>query len=212
MSPINIQMRQSISECLAACMPEGAVETIKHLIHDYQIDFIIRRNRRSKLGDFKPSVNGTSHKITINAGLNTHECLLVFLHELAHLMVHEAHGRRVAPHGLEWKRQYGVLIRQFVRMGLFHPSVCDLLIAYSYRVKASGIADLQLAKALRAFDRNPLEPSWHFLEEVDDNKLFKMMNGRLFRKEEKIRTRYRCYCLDNQRSYLIHPAAKVKRP
>ncbi len=212
MSPIDIQMRQSISECLAACMPVDAVETITRIIRDYHIDFIIRRNRRSKLGDFKPSVNGSSHKITINADLNTHECLLVFLHELAHLMVYEAHGRQVAPHGLEWKRQYGMLIRQFVGMEFFHPSVCDLLVAYSYRVKASGVADLQLAKALRVFDRTSPETSWQFLEEVDDNKLFKMMNGRLFRKEEKIRTRYRCYCLDNQRSYLIHPAAKVKRP
>lgn len=212
MSPIYIQMRKSISEYLAACMPVDAIEIITDLIRDHHIDFIIRRNRRSKLGDFKPSVNGSSHKITINAGLNTHECLLVFLHELAHLMVYEAHGRKVAPHGLEWKHQYGRLIRQFVRMGLFHPSVCDLLVAYSYRVKASGIADLQLAKALRVFDRNLLETPWQFLEEVDDNKLFKMMNGRLFRKEEKIRTRYRCYCLDNKRSYLIHPAAKVKRP
>ncbi len=205
-------MRQTISESLAACMPVDAVEVITGLLQDYRIDFIISRNRLSKLGDFKPSVNGSSHKITVNGDLNAYECLLVFLHELAHLMVHETYGKKVSPHGMEWKHQFGSLIRQFVRKGLFQSSVCDLLVDYSYRVKASGIADMKLTKALRVFDKNPPDDSWQFLEEVDDNQLFEMKNGRLFRKEGKVRTRYRCYCLDNKRAYLIHSAAKVKRP
>ena len=32
------------------------------------------------------------------------EVRLTLLHELAHLVAHERHGRRIAPHGLEWQR------------------------------------------------------------------------------------------------------------
>lgn len=49
-----------------------------------------------------------------------------------------------------------------------------------------------------------------FLEELVFDSVFSIPNGTIFRKGNKVRTRYKCYCLNNKRWYLISPAMKVK--
>ncbi len=203
-------MRQTVNDVLAAYIPVDAVEAVSHILETHSIHLRITRNRLTKLGDYKPGRNGSPHQISVNGDLNIYEFLLVFLHELAHLKVYERHGRKVAPHGREWKEEYGAMIRRFTGAGLFHPSVCGLLVDYSYRVKASGVAVVDVARALRAFDKDQKPPAWLFLDEIKDTGVFQTRNGRMFRKEEKVRTRFRCLCLDNKKRYLIHAAAKVK--
>lgn len=203
-------MRQKVNEALAAYIPVDAVEAVGRLLETHRIELRIALDRVTKLGDFKSSKNGSAYQISVNGNLNIYEFLLVFLHELAHLTIYERYGRKAAPHGQEWKKEYGKLIRRFADADFFHPSIRALLIDYSYRVKASGVAGMDVAKALRAFDKEQDTGSWLLLDEVGDSALFRTRNGRLFRKDRKVRTRFRCFCLDNKRSYLIHAAAKVR--
>jgi hypothetical protein len=47
------------------------------------------------------------------------------------------------------------------------------------------------------------------LEELSENSKFKIHNTKVFQKGEKIRTRYKCYCLTNKRWYYVSPIARV---
>lgn len=188
--------------------PVTSVDEIIRLASVHGFHLKISRGRASKLGDFRPSAKGRPHVITLNGDLNVHAGLLIFLHELAHLLVWEASGSRKSPHGTEWKQAFGGLIREFVAMGHFHRSLTDSLIAYSYKVKATGLGNEALMREMRMFDD---EPHDHFLlEEIPMQSHFITRSGRMFRKEGQLRTRYKCFCFDNKRIYLFHPLARVK--
>ncbi len=203
-------MGKTVNDILAAYFPVNAVEAVKKLLEDNRVKLRISRGRLSRLGDFRPSGGGSYNQISINSNLNIYEFQLIFLHELAHLYVLRDHGPGVRPHGREWKECFGRLIREFIQRGFFHPSISGILKDYSYRVKASGVADIALMKALRVFDKKPGSDNWLFLEEVSDNGVFTLRNGRVFQKQERLRTRFRCLCQDTRKQYLIHHAARVR--
>ncbi|MBW6498379.1 MAG: hypothetical protein K0B09_08335 [Bacteroidales bacterium] len=203
-------MQPAFKETLARFVPVEALEEVAGLLVQHRIQLKVRRARLSKLGDFRPSRNGSPHEITINGTLNVYAFLLVFLHEFAHLLVWEKHGRATAPHGKVWKDTFGYLLREALAKGYFHQSLHEAIHDYSYRVKASGVAAPELQRQLRLFDRETaLAQEKVFLEDIPANSLFVASNGRLFRKEEKLRKRYRCLCLQNKRAYLFHPMAEV---
>lgn len=211
MSPNNTR------EILSRYFPVEAVDHISQLLSDYRVKLKVNRGRATRLGDFKPAVNG--HRISVNGDLNIYAFLLVFIHELAHLQVYKQfreksdslHGpTRITPHGKEWKRQFGEMIRLFVDRGYFHPLLHESLLQYSRRVRASGIASEPVARALRLFDDHGKKDPFILLEELPDQGVFSSHSGRQFRKGSLLRKRYRCLCLDNQKTYLFHPMAAVR--
>ncbi len=205
-------LNQAISrEVLARYFPVQAVSHIENAVSGFRIRLKITRGRASKLGDFKPSMNGGLHQISVNADLNIYAFLLVFAHELAHLMVFERSGNSVRPHGKEWKKQFGELIRTYIEQGFFHPVLHESLIRYSCHVRASGIASEPVVRDLAVFDHGGGSDGPLLLEDIPEEALFLTRTGRLFKKEGRLRKRYRCLCLDNQRTYLFHPMAKVNR-
>ncbi len=198
------------SEVLKKSLPVAAVEPIRHLLNKYHVNLIVSRDRRSKNGDFRPGINGQSHSISVNGSLNKYEFLLVVLHELAHVIVFEnVRGRRIPSHGKEWKQQYGALLREAADNELFDPNIRLLVYKYSYHVKASGVADLELVKALRAFDNNNGKPTFLLLDELPEGSVFKAQNGRSFIKGAKVRKRYFCACTLTGKRYFVNPMLKV---
>ncbi|MEE4178571.1 MAG: hypothetical protein V2I46_13780 [Bacteroides sp.] len=205
-----LEMQPAYKETLARFVPVQALEEVVRLIESHGIHMKVRRSRLSKLGDFRPARQGRPHQITVNGNLNIYAFLMVFLHELAHLLVWEQHGKAVSPHGKLWKDTFGYLLRDFIRKGYFHPSLEEAMVDYSFHVKAAGMGSPELQRQLRLFDPEPLsESNQVFLEEVPDRSLFVAANGRMFRKEDQLRKRYRCLCLRNKRTYLFHPMARV---
>jgi SprT protein len=94
--------------------------------------------------------------------------------------------------------------------GLFSSSLKDEMIEYSFKIKAAGLASPELQRQLRMFDKEPaVENEKVFLEDIPENGLFFAANGRVFRKEDKLRKRYRCLCMRNKRTYLFNPMAEV---
>lgn len=199
--------QNTVVETLSRFFPVESVDYIMDLCRRDSFRLKICRGRISKLGDFRPSVSGKPHVITLNGDLNVYACLLIFLHELAHLYVWKLHGRSKKPHGLEWKTTFGQLIREFIDKGYFHPSLSSSLTAYSHKVKATGMADKQLLRELMVFDGEHQQHS--LLEEIPDKGYFLTRSGKMFRKGERLRTRYKCLCLDTRKSYLFHPLARV---
>jgi SprT protein len=199
---------QLTKDKLSKYFPVESVDQVVALIEQHRISLKMSGRRTTKLGDFKPPSSGKPARITINGDMNVYSCLLIFLHELAHLLVWESYGRQASPHGKAWKQVFGHLIREFVGSGHFHRSLMDALMDYSHHVKATGLADEVVVKQLRMFDHEVYDHV--FLEELPDQAYFVTKNGKMFRKENQIRTRYKCYCPENRRFYLFHPLAKVK--
>lgn len=206
-------------ETLSRYFPVEAVDHISQLMTDYRIRLKVNKGRATRLGDFKPAMNGDLNQISVNGDLNIYAFQLVFIHELAHLKVYQEYPEksmyfrspgRLLPHGKEWKKVYGDLIRLFVGKGYFHPLLHEPLMQYSSRVRASGIASEQVVRVLRLFDGEGEKDRFILLEELPEQEVFFSRSGRQFKKGALLRKRYRCLCLDNQRTYLFHPMASVR--
>lgn len=204
-------MPTAFKESLARYVPLQSLDELANLMVQHGIHFKIRRGRLSKLGDFRPAQKDSPPIITVNGNLNVYAFLLVFYHELAHLLVWQKFGRKALPHSKIWKETFGFLLREAVAKGHFHQSINQAVYEYSFRVKASGLADAQLQRLLPMFDKEQATEHHDkvLLEDVPENAIFMAANGRLFRKAEKLRKRFRCQCLSNKRSYLFHPLAEV---
>ncbi|MEJ2593540.1 MAG: SprT-like domain-containing protein [bacterium] len=195
-------------ETLSRFFPVGAVEQVYDWIKNHRVHFRITRSRNTKLGDYRPpSRNGGSHRITVNHDLNAYAFLITFVHEMAHLKIHEQYGRSVRPHGQEWKQAYRSLMLPLLDRGIFPKDLQSALRRSLNNAKASSTGDLALSRVLARYDK----PSDHLhLEDLGQNQVFMTTNGRRFRKGERIRTRIKCLNLDNKRYYLFHPLTRIK--
>ncbi|HSV88282.1 MAG TPA: hypothetical protein VLH61_06535 [Bacteroidales bacterium] len=203
-------MPEANSKTLDQFVPIEALDEVNRYINAYQLQLWVKSKRFGKLGDFRPQNNGRAARICINGNLNVYSFLLVFLHEIAHVIVFKQFGNSLSAHGKLWKDTFGYLLRDFAHKGYFHYSLTEAILSYSYRVKASGIGCPKLQRLLYAFDNHhPKEAREAFLEDLPETSLFLTKTGRLFRKEKKMRTRYRCFSVDNRRYYLFHPMTLV---
>ena len=48
------------------------------------------------------------------------------------------------------------------------------------------------------------------LESLPEGSTFMLYNGKTFQKGPLVRKRYRCFCVDNKRTYLVNPLATVE--
>ncbi len=194
-------------ETLSRFLPDGAVEQVYQWIKEHRVHFRITRARNTKLGDYRPpSTKGGTHRITVNHDLNTYAFLITFVHELAHLRIHEQYGRSVRPHGQEWKKEYRSLMLPFLDSGIFPKDIQSVLRKSLNNARASSTGDLALSRVLARYDK----PSDHqHLEDLGQDQVFITTSGRRFRKGERIRTRIKCLNLDNRRYYLFHPLTRV---
>ncbi len=201
-------MKQHHKEILLKYFPEHTVDQVSGWLDKYSVQLKITRGRITKLGDFRPGVKVRYHRISINGDLNKYFFYLVFLHELAHLLVWNKYGRKVSPHGKQWKEEFGSLLKQALYNQYLPEELKKAVIEFSYNVKATFAANSKLWKAMKSFDENPtIEIT---IDQIPFNSYFIAANGKTFQKEEKVRTRFRCYCLVNMKRYLFHPMAVVK--
>lgn len=187
-------------------VPEGTAPEIVHLITHYKVRFRISRPRSTKLGDYRhPGKNG-GHRISVNGDLNPYAFYITTLHEFAHLIAFEDFGLRIAPHGNEWKQVFGDLLRRSLKNGVFPVEIHRELERYLQSPSASSCADHGLSKALRHYDEEPQM----LLEELPEKSRFSLNGKRIFEKGPKLRKRFRCRDLQNNRMYLISAIAEVK--
>lgn len=196
----------SEKEILAEYIPSNAVDWVYQSIVDYQIHFKISKNRKTKLGDYRPPIRHTNHRITVNYDLNTYSFLITYVHELAHLKVFEQYKNRVAPHGKEWKMIYKDLMLEVLNLEIFPDDIKAVLEKSIQNSRASSTSDLKLSRILQQYDKH--NDQTH-VEDLPVDTIFTTQNGRQFKKGERIRTRYKCKNLQNKRTYLFHPLTPV---
>lgn len=204
----NSKQRQ-LEKQLRAYLPEGFEPMVAGLLLKYPVRFSITPPRSTKLGDYRPPVgNEKHHRISVNGNLNKYSFLITTLHEFAHLETFIRFGRRVKPHGEEWKRTYREMLWPAIATGNLPKPIEHALMKSLANTKASSCSDTQLSRVLRQFD--VIEDDSLTLEELPKNATF-ALQGRHFRKGELRRTRYLCEEIASKRSFLIHALATVNQ-
>jgi hypothetical protein len=191
---------------LVKYVPENAVSMVHNLMEENYVNLHITRKRKTKLGDFRPPQNGKPQRITVNHDLNPYSFLVTFLHELAHQKVWRNHKNKVKPHGVEWQKEYQQLLQPFLIPGIFPPDILENLKQDNKKIFASSNADVALSRQLKKFDtkKNTL-----LIEDLPDNAIFRLSDGRTFRKLHLRRKNYLCLQLHNNRKYIFNPMAEV---
>jgi SprT protein len=193
-------------------VPEAAVAYCEYLFQNSNFDFSLARPRRSRLGDFT-SRPGFKPRITVNVNLNPYNFLITYIHEVAHYVVyHKYNGifkRRVAPHGIEWKREFNALLQPVMNEGIFPSDVLVPLLAYSANPKASTGADQRLYNSLKKYDDASATNNKTALIHLNEGANFVFQN-RLFVKGAVRRTRVLCVDKVSQRRYTIPAHALVE--
>lgn len=178
---------------------------ISDWIFHFNFKLKIRKPRQSVYGDYRPPREGSNHLITVNRDMNEYAFLLTLVHEIAHLLAHERHGRRIKPHGEEWKTSFKDLMRPVMRLGVFPDDVRAAIVKYMQDPGASSCSDVNLLRTLKKYDKaNGLV----LLESLPMHSIFRF-GDKTFVKGAKIRTRFQCKLHGTQHVYFFAALAEV---
>jgi len=196
MSKINILLKY---------LPDQSHAYVTFIVNKYPAHIHIANQRTTKLGDFRPSMDGGLHRISINYNLNSYSFLITLIHEFAHLLNWNLYKNKVKPHGQEWKRVFSDLMQPLLSEVVFPPPILTELKAYMKNPAASSCTDRNLILALRAFDKEQK----HYLCDLKPEAVFRINSGKTFIKKEKRRKYYTCIELHSGKKYLVNELAEV---
>lgn len=196
------------TEVLKQYLPENAAPVIAKWIDYFQCEFKVSRNRGTKFGDYRSPFDGKGHRISVNFDLNSYAFLVTTVHEFAHLYTFNQHQHKAKPHGIEWKSNFKRMMKPFFELEIFPADIKQVISNYLDNPAASSCSDLTLFRALKKYDVK--EASVVLVEKIPANALFKWKDGRVFRREERLRKRYRCVEVSTNRVYLFNPVAEVE--
>ena len=188
-------------------LPERAVASCAELIEQNHVHLKIVNERLTRHGDYRRMPNG-NHQITVNATLNKYRFLITLVHEIAHLVAFEKFGRRIKPHGREWKKIFQYMMLPFIRPEIFPPSLLPLLATHFRNPKASSSTDAQLSIALKAFDQGQIDRTYVY--EIPLGSTFRIYNGKVFKKGNQRVKRYECVEMATGKMYLFQPNAEIE--
>lgn len=187
-------------------LPAGSFDDVTHYLLHYKVQLTITRERKTVLGDYRNSVAGKNHRISVNGNLNPYAFLITLLHELAHLFTYERFGHRVQAHGKEWKNEYSKVLAQFLLKKIFPADIKKALLQTLQNPAASSCADTSLLRVLHQYDN---KEGVKLVEALPHGAVFRINGGREFRKEDKMRKRFKCVEIATGKIYLFSPVYEV---
>lgn len=193
---------------LSTFIPEGCLPEVLGYLQQYKVHLTITHERKSILGNYRSRIFDKNHRITVNGNLNKFSFLITLLHELAHLLVHEKYGHKVLPHGIQWKNEYAKILSAFLQQKVFPADIENALLHNLQNQAASSCADLHLTRILRKYDDK--KDAIFFVEELNEGAFFKIKGGRIFKKNEKIKKRFKCTEIATGKVYLFSPVYEVR--
>ena len=195
-----------MNETLSKYIPEQAVNPVFELIVANQVHLKIVNERVTRHGDYRRGASG-KHEITVNANLNKYKFLITLIHEISHLVAFEKFGRNIKPHGDEWKYSFQLLMVPFISPEIFPPNILPLLARHFKNPKASSDTDATLSLALKQYDA---KNDKNYIFELPYGSVFRISNGKIFKKIAQRVKRYECVEMSSGRTYLFNPNAEVE--
>jgi hypothetical protein len=193
---------------LSQFIPEAALSKVVEYLNQYKVHLTITRERQSVLGDYRNNHQNRNHRISVNGNLNKFSFLITLLHELAHLLAYEKYNNRIAPHGVEWKKIFGFILSEFLELKIFPAPVEKALLNTLHNPSASSCGDIKLTRVLQQYDVR--KPGIHAVEDIPEGGLFKIKGDRVFKRQNKVRTRYKCIEVATGKLYLFSPVYEVQ--
>lgn len=195
-------------------LPISAVDSIYTFVVANNVQLKIVRQRKTKLGDYRRPLppRQTSHRITINGDLKPFFFLLVLLHEMAHLNTFLRYGwKSVQDHGAEWQDEYRKLMIQYFSAGHFPPAAYPIYERYVSSLPLNATAGRELELLLRQCDADGTVSPELLLQDIPLGSLFRIASSpqRLFRVDEKRRTRFLCTELVSGRKFTVSGLSPV---
>ena len=189
-------------------LPAGSFEEVFYYLQQYKVHLTISRQRQSILGDYRHAHADKTHRISVNGNLNKYSFLITLLHELAHLFTYEQFGHRVMAHGKEWKNEFSKILAKFLLKKIFPADIEKALLQTLQNPAASSCGDEKLLRVLNNYDEK--KPGIVLVENVAEAAVFKIKGGRVFKKGEKIRKRYKCMEIKTGKLYLFSAVYEVE--
>ena len=193
---------------LNSFLPPGTYHAVEEYLRFYKIHLTVTRHRKSILGDYRHRTHFSNHRISINGSLNEYSFLITLLHEIAHLLTFENHGNKIMAHGNEWKTMYASLLKQFIVNNTFPVDIEKELMISLRNPAASSCAEDDLIRVLRKYDTNT--NGYKLVEELPMHSLFRLDDGKIFKKGEKQRKRFKCEEVKTGKVYLFSPVFEVE--
>lgn len=189
-------------------LPPGTGDAVMAYLHQYKVHLTIARERKSILGDYRHRTHAANHRISVNGNLNQFSFLITLLHEIAHLLTFEQYSNRIQAHGREWKMIFGQLLQQFLQHKVFPEEVEKELLHSLKNPAASSCAEDGLLRVLRKYDTNAAATV--LVEELPLHGVFRIKDGRTFRKGEQLRKRFKCTEIKTGKIYLFSPVYEIE--
>jgi hypothetical protein len=187
-------------DVLGQFIPLQALDDVKEYLHFYKIHLIIRKDRKSILGDYRPAHDGKPHTISVNSTLNKFQFLITLIHEVAHLVTFVEYGRKAQPHGQEWKNSFSKLLKRFIDKNIFPQDIEKALHQSLTNAAASTCSDLHLYRILLRYNENS---QIILVEHLAVGDVFKTEKGSKYQIYAKRRTRYECIDIKTGKKYLF---------
>jgi len=195
---------------LAAYLPDDTYEAVLDYLDHYKVHLTIAKSRTSVLGDYRHRVAAQHHRISVNGNLNKYAFLITLLHELAHLVTFEQYQHQVMAHGPEWKRNYGLLLAQFLEKKIFPDDIAAELKRSLHNPGASTCSEEGLQRILYRYDNR--KQHYYLIEELPAGALFALPDGRVFKKGKQRTKRFECLEMKTGKLYLFSPVYEVYAP
>jgi hypothetical protein len=192
---------------LQSYLPPGSFEEVLYYLQHHKVHLTISRKRETILGDYRHAHSNKNHRISVNGNLNQYAFLITLLHELAHLFTFEKFGHRVQAHGREWKDEFGKILAKFLLKKIFPQDIEKTLLATLKNPAASSCGDEKLLRVLHQYDEKPA--GVHLVEQLPEGALFVIKGGRIFKKGEKVRKRFKCLEVKTGKLYLFNAVYEV---
>lgn len=190
-------------------LPPGTYEAVLEYLQLYKVHLTVAKERKSILGDYRHSTHARNHRISVNGSLNQYAFLVTLLHELAHLLAFERFGNSIQSHGKEWKSIYSQLLAQFLTHKIFPTDIEQELLQTIKSPAATSCAEDGLIRVMRKYDS--ANDNHYLVEELQKDALFKTDDGRIFKRGEKLRKRFKCVEVKTGKVYLFSPVYEVEK-
>lgn len=191
-------------QSLEKYLPQNTLSYLRKWFSDYSIHIKVTRNRNSKLGDYR-KLRDNSHEISINSTLDPQLFFFVLTHELAHLIAFEKFGRKISPHGNEWKHTFREMLLESA--DVYDEDLKPIITKFSRSPKANFMASPDLVKYFHIDNQNDDKV---FIEKLNKGENF-IYREQKYLLEGLIKKNYLCMNLATGRKYSFKPLARVKK-
>jgi len=187
---------------------EGSEELVANWLIASPVPVVLAKTRGSKHGDFRISRQGRATYITVNHDLHPVEFLITLAHEIAHFRNWKKYGRRVRPHGPEWRNEFRDMLVEVLKTGLLEREIAAAIVQHYFKRKLIGSGSSEQLN--RLLGKTVKDIGVLRVADLPEGARFTLRSGKTFIKGRKLRKRYQCCDTVSSRIYSVHPMAEVK--